>query len=216
MSGPPERPRRHFEEGRREPKVPAPRAPCQRSIRLATIWIVPVQVIVLNGGSSSGKSSIARRLQSVLAEPWLTFGTDTLIEAMPESMRAGGTGIGFGDDGLVSVGAAFRALDVAWAAGIGAMARAGARIIIDEAFIGGASSQQRWRTALAGLRVLWVAVRCDPAVAARREAGRTDRVAGMAASQAQLVHDGVTYDVDVDTGSTGSLACARKIAAHLA
>ena len=35
-------------------------------------------VIVLNGGSSSGKSSIARQLQARLApEPWLTFGVDT-------------------------------------------------------------------------------------------------------------------------------------------
>ncbi len=173
-------------------------------------------MIVLNGGSSSGKSTIARCLQSVLAEPWLTFGTDTLIDAMPEYLRTGGSGIGFGDEGQVVVGPAFRALDVAWAAGVAATARAGARIIVDEAFIGGASSQQRWRTALAGLRVLWVGVHCDPVVAAQREAGRTDRVAGMAASQAQLVHDGVTYDVDVDTTRVSAMECARKMAAHLA
>jgi chloramphenicol 3-O phosphotransferase len=45
-----------------------------------------VSVIVLNGGSSSGKSSIARFLQSLLAGPWLTLGVDTLIEAMPASL----------------------------------------------------------------------------------------------------------------------------------
>ena len=39
---------------------------------------MPIQVIVLNGGSSSGKSTIARRLQSVLPRPWLTFGTDDM------------------------------------------------------------------------------------------------------------------------------------------
>ena len=43
---------------------------------------VPTQVIVLNGGSSSGKSGIARCLQAVLPDTWLTFGTDTLVEAM--------------------------------------------------------------------------------------------------------------------------------------
>jgi chloramphenicol 3-O phosphotransferase len=42
-----------------------------------------VSVIVLNGGSSSGKSSVARSLQSLLPSPWLTLGVDTLIEAMP-------------------------------------------------------------------------------------------------------------------------------------
>ncbi len=32
------------------------------------------QVIVLNGGSSAGKSSIARALQDILPGLWLTFG----------------------------------------------------------------------------------------------------------------------------------------------
>jgi chloramphenicol 3-O phosphotransferase len=62
---------------------------------------VPIEVIVLNGGSSSGKSTIARRLQLILAEPWLTFGTDTLVDAMPPSLQTGG-GIEFRPDGQVS------------------------------------------------------------------------------------------------------------------
>ena len=33
-----------------------------------------IQVIVLKGGSSSGKSGIARCLQAVLPDPWLVFG----------------------------------------------------------------------------------------------------------------------------------------------
>jgi chloramphenicol 3-O-phosphotransferase len=41
------------------------------------------QVIVLNGGSSAGKSTIARALQDVLPGLWLTFGTDVLAEALP-------------------------------------------------------------------------------------------------------------------------------------
>jgi chloramphenicol 3-O phosphotransferase len=40
---------------------------------------VATQVIVLNGGSSSGKSGIARCLQAILPDPWLAFGTDTLV-----------------------------------------------------------------------------------------------------------------------------------------
>jgi chloramphenicol 3-O phosphotransferase len=34
-------------------------------------------------------------------------------------------------------------------------------------------------------------------------------------SQAKLVHEGVTYDVDVNTGTAESLDCARAIAAHV-
>lgn len=170
------------------------------------------QVIVLNGGSSSGKSSLARCLQEVLPDPWLTFGADTLVEALPAS----GGGIEFGPDGEVVVGPVFQALDVAWSAGVAAMARGGARVIIDEVFVGGSGSQERWRSALDGLDVLWVGVRCDGAVAAAREAARGDRIAGMAESQASAVHEGVTYDVEVDTTRTETIECARAIAAHIA
>jgi chloramphenicol 3-O phosphotransferase len=172
-------------------------------------------LIVLNGGSSSGKSGIARCLQAVLPDPWLAVGDDALIQAMPASMQASDTGIGFAADGGVSVGPQFRTLEAAWMEGVAAMARAGARVIVDEIFLGGAASQQRWQKALGGLGVLWVAVRCDSAVAAGRELARGDRVRGMAVSQAEVVHRGVVYDLEVDTTRSESLACARIIAAHV-
>ena len=173
------------------------------------------QVIILNGGFSSGKSSIARGLQSVLPTPWLTFGTDTLVDALPERLRASGGGIGIGPSGEVETGEEFRRLDIAWAQGMAATARAGARLVIDEIFLGGAASQARWRDALTGLDVLWVAVRCDPSVAAAREAARGDRVTGMARSQAEAVHRGVVYDLEVDTARADALTCARTIGAHV-
>ncbi|GAB2817509.1 hypothetical protein GCM10027176_22610 [Actinoallomurus bryophytorum] len=173
------------------------------------------QVIVLNGGSSSGKSGIARCLQAVLPDPWLALGTDTFVEAMPASMRASEAGIEFAADGEVVVGPDFRTLEAAWIDGVAAMARAGARVIVDEVFLGGAASQRRWRTALAGLDTLWVGVRCESAVAAGREVARGDRAAGMAALQADMVHHGVVYDLEVDTTHTESMECARDIASRL-
>ncbi|MFD0279233.1 chloramphenicol phosphotransferase CPT [Kitasatospora sp. NPDC127111] len=175
------------------------------------------QVIVLNGGSSSGKSSIARRLQELLPDPWLALGADTLVDALPAALREGGAGIGGVDDGdgTVTVGPAFAALDDAWTLGVAAMARAGARIIVDEVFLGTAASQQRWSSALDGLDVLWVGVRCAPEVAAARERARGDRVTGMAAAQAEAVHRGVRYDLEVDTARAGAAACARLIAARV-
>jgi chloramphenicol 3-O phosphotransferase len=62
--------------------------------------------------------------------------------------------------------------------------------------------------------VLWVGVRCDPAIATARETARGDRIAGMAARQARRVHQGVVYDLEVDTSHTEALECARVIAAH--
>ncbi|MFD2470668.1 phosphotransferase-like protein [Amycolatopsis silviterrae] len=125
------------------------------------------EVILLNGGSSSGKSGIVRCLQAVLPDPWLALGTDTLVAAMPASMRASNAGIEFAPDGQVIVGPEFRTLEAAWIEGVAAMARAGARAI------------------------------------------------GMAASQAEVVHRGMVYDVEVDTTRTESLECARTIAAQV-
>lgn len=173
------------------------------------------QVIVLNGGSSSGKSGIVRCLQAVLPDPWLAAAIDSLVEAMPASLRTSDAGIGFADDGAVNVGSQFRELEAAWMEGVAAMARAGAGVIVDDVFLGGEASQERWRKALGGLDVLWVGVRCASEVAAGREVARGDRVRGMAALQAETVHRGVLYDLEVDTTHTESLDCARAIAAQV-
>jgi chloramphenicol 3-O phosphotransferase len=87
--------------------------------------------------------------------------------------------------------------------------------IVDEVFLGGAASQRRWQQALGGLQVLWVGVRCDGTVAAGREIARGDRVAGMALSQADAVHRGMSYDLEVDTTHTESMECARTIFARV-
>jgi chloramphenicol 3-O phosphotransferase len=176
---------------------------------------VATQVIVLNGGSSSGKSGIARCLQAVLPDPWLVFGVDSLIQAMPVSMQTSAAGIEFASGGEIVAGPEFRTLEAAWMKGAAATARAGARIIVDDAFLGGAASRQRWQQALGTLQVLWVGVRCASAVAASREIARGDRVTGMAASQAEAVHQGVAYDLQVDTTHTEALDCARAIAASV-
>jgi chloramphenicol 3-O phosphotransferase len=174
------------------------------------------EVIVLNGGSSSGKTGIARCLQAILPRPWLRLSVDDLVEALPPSLVGAGPGIGFGQQGEVNVGDAFREAEAAWMAGVAAMVRAGARVIIDDVFLSGAVSQDRTRASLAGLDVLWVGVHCDPETAAGREITRGDRSAGMAAQQATIVHKDVIYDVEVDTRRAESLDCARLIAAHVA
>jgi chloramphenicol 3-O phosphotransferase len=173
------------------------------------------QVIVLNGGSSSGKTGIARCLQAILPRPWIRLGVDNLLEALPPSLMGSGSGVAFGAQGEVTLGEGFREIETAWLAGIAAMARAGARVIIDDVFLGGGGSQERLRAHLEGLDVLWVGVRCDPEIAAGREIARGDRLIGMAALQAEQVHRSVSYDVEVDTGHHESIDCARQIAARV-
>jgi chloramphenicol 3-O phosphotransferase len=176
---------------------------------------MPTQVIVLNGSSSSGKTGIARCLQAILPQPWLRLGVDDLLDALPPSLMGSDSGITIGPEGAVTSGEGFREIETAWTTGVAAMARAGARVIIDDVFLGGAASQERTRAHLEGLDVLWVGVHCDPALLAGREMARGDRVPGMAALQAEVVHQGVVYDVEVDTSHSESLDCARAIAAHV-
>jgi chloramphenicol 3-O phosphotransferase len=176
---------------------------------------VKTQVIVLNGSSSSGKTTIARCLKAILPTPWISLSIDDLLDALPPSLMDSDAGITFGEHGEVTIGEGFREITSAWLAGIAAMARAGTRIIYDDVFLSGAESQERLRIQLAGLSVLWVGVRCDAEVAAGREIARGGRVVGGAASQSTKVHEGVTYDLEVNTTLTESLECARTIAGQV-
>lgn len=170
------------------------------------------RVLILNGTSSSGKSTLARALQAALPGAWLHFGVDDFIRALPAGLPGG---ITFGDGGEVRVGDAFRRLELAWMSGLAATARAGANLIVDDVFLGGAETQARWSAALGDLPTLWVGVDCDLAVAGAREAARPDRTPGMTRQQAGVVHTGVRYDLRLDTSADPPEAVARRVAAAL-
>jgi chloramphenicol 3-O phosphotransferase len=178
---------------------------------------VAVDVIVLNGGSSSGKSSLAPYLQRQLPGIWLVLGVDDLIRALsfgPHDTTAGGS-LGFGPDGSISVGDKFRRAESAWRSGVGAIARAGIGVIFDEVFLDGGESQARLAESIRDLRVVWVGVRCEPEVAQAREFERGDRNPGMAQDQSLRVHEGVRYDFVVDTTTRGPEECANDIAEYV-
>ena len=171
------------------------------------------QVLLLNGGSSSGKTSVARELQSVLDGVWLRLGVDTLLEAVPPAIMDD-DGLEVKADGEVVVGARFAAVEDWWMTGIARMVEAGAFVVIEDNFVSGPGAQRRWRAALNRVSVGWVGVRCDPAVAAERERARGDRPVGMAARQALTVHDGIVYDLEVDASAQGPDELARLIRRH--
>ncbi len=171
------------------------------------------QVLVFNGGSSSGKSTLTRSLQDVLDGYWLRLGVDTLVDAAPGRLLQAG-GLDLADDGSVGVGADFIEVERQWMAGLAAMATAGAHLLIEDNFVSGPAVQQRWVEALRDVAVGWVGVRCAPEIVAAREDARGDRIAGMAASQAESVHRGITYDLEVDTGLSETDELAHVVRAH--
>jgi len=158
------------------------------------------RVLVLNGGSSSGKSTLTVALQRALPGVWLRFGVDVLVDACPPDLLAG--------DGLVlaaavQVGESYTAVEDTWLAGLARMAELGTRLLVEDNFVSGPAAQQRWRSALGSVPAAFVGVRCPAEVAARRELRRGDRITGMAAQQAESVHQGIEYDLELDTAVAG-------------
>jgi hypothetical protein len=110
-------------------------------------WSV-TDVIVLNGGSSSGKSSLARSLQELLDEPWVTLGVDDLLAALAPSLVGDAPPppgrpplLAYRADGTVDVESSYRPVEAAWNAGLAAMARAGLGVILDEVLLDGGVGQ---------------------------------------------------------------------------
>lgn len=187
----------------------------------------PFEIIVLNGASSTGKTTLATALQDVLEESWLVFGVDTLIRSLPLALleihddatigarprehhvREGG--IAFGADGKISIGSEYRRLEGTWLNGLAAVAASGTRLILDEVFLDGERSQDRVRRAFTARRIAWIGVTCDRDVANERECERGDRVIGGFAKQSSLVHEGVVYDLVVDTTVHTPQQLARQI-----
>jgi chloramphenicol 3-O phosphotransferase len=147
----------------------------------------------------------------MLTTPWLLLGIDDLIRAMPNEGLEDGSLLHIVETGQVEVGPGWQELEASWYIGVAAIVASGTGVIVDEVLLGGRKSQERLRAAFGGLGMLWVGVKCDREVARAREALRPDRVPGMADSQAAVVHEGVMYDITVDTSHTSPESCAATI-----
>ena len=184
-------------------------------------------MIVLNGGSSAGKSALARALQQALATddwPWVIFSWDDFVPRLPDRWRSvpGATGDRAADgcsyrivrekplEALLEVGEAGRRLLGAYHRSVAAVARSGINVIVEEVLITG-TEWDDWQAALDGLDVRWIGVRCDVDTAERRETERGDRYPGLARGTSSVTHIYPTYDLDVDTSARSPEALALQI-----
>jgi chloramphenicol 3-O phosphotransferase len=158
------------------------------------------RLIILNGGSSAGKTTLGRALQCELAEPWLLVGIDLLIWTLPPEMINAPDGLSV-HEGVISRGEQFMPLYFGFQTAVATLARCGINVLVDDITLDGLVDQERWNQVLQGLEVCWIGVHCAPEIAAAREAGRGGRLPGIARHQAQSVHEGLRYDVEVDTGA---------------
>ncbi|MDH2413261.1 AAA family ATPase [Nocardioides sp. CER19] len=163
------------------------------------------RIILLNGASSSGKSSIAHALLGLLAAPWFFFPVDAL-GAMRSTQHTRPL-----DDAEVE--AMLRRTRRGYHRAVAALASAGNDVIMDYPL------SEPWRLAdllevLETYDVTLVDVLCSPDELDRREAARRDRPIGLARSQSRVFeHD--DRDIAVDTTATAPDACARAIVAEL-
>ncbi|MFC8963497.1 AAA family ATPase [Streptomyces sp. NPDC057094] len=156
-------------------------------------------VILLNGTSSSGKTSIARALLDRLEGTWFHMPVDAF-----HALRGGRQ---IPDSELQ---AEIDRTAKGFHRAVAGMAAGGNNLVVDYPL------SRRWRLLdLLDLLVpedtVLVAVRCPLPELNRREADRGDRSPGLAALQYAQVHAHGPHDIDVDTSVHTPSECARRI-----
>ncbi len=162
-------------------------------------------IILLNGISSAGKTSIAPVLQRTQNEPYLQVSIDAFENMLPDRSQGGGR---FTWEEL------FPKLLAGFHRSIAALAGAGSNLIVDHVMVyreGWASTLADCMAALEPFAVYFVGVHCSLEEAMRREQARGDRFIGTAERQFPRVHRHTLYDVEVDTTHTSPEVCAEQI-----
>ncbi len=170
----------------------------------------PSTIILLNGISSAGKTSISTVLQQTMDIPYLRVSLDAFEDMLPDRYQEGG---------LFAWETVFSQMLRGFHRSIAALAGAGNRLIVDHVMVyreGWASTLADCLDALAPFPVYFVGVHCSLEEAKRREQARGDRFAGTAERQFPRVHRHQLYDVEVDTTHTSPETCAKQIQSFVA
>jgi len=162
-------------------------------------------IVLLNGISSAGKTSISKVLQQTMNEPFLHVSIDAFEDMLPDRYK---------EEGLFAWQALFPKLLTEFHRSIAALADAGTNLIVDHVMVyreGWASTLADCLTVLEPFPVYFVGVHCSVEEAKLREQARSDRFTGTAERQFPRVHRHNLYDVEVDTTHTSPEACAEQI-----
>jgi chloramphenicol 3-O phosphotransferase len=194
--------------------------------RFARTWAVTGSVIVLNGPSSAGKSTLAAALQRRFAAEgkcWFVYALDEFLGKVPFDWVAFGSHLG----AHAGEGVAFEMVDgrfhmrlgpvgrgalAAWRGAVGCAARAGLNVIADEVVLT-RDDWRAWQVELDGVDVHWVGVTAAPDVLGARERARSNRLPGQARAQYETAYRYPAYDSEVDTGQLDPDAAATAVLA---
>ena len=173
-------------------------------------------IILLNGVGSGGKSSIAKALQTITAEPFLHVEMDAFLSMMPERFWDHRDGLTFEtvqQDGKPAVviksgpvaERTFRGMRHA----IAAMARQGNNLIVDDVML--EDEMTEYAALLSDFTLYVVGVFAPLDVLEARERQRADRLIGLARWQYDRAHRGKRYDLKLDTSTATPMDCAELI-----
>jgi chloramphenicol 3-O phosphotransferase len=185
--------------------------------------MMSAHLIVLNGPSSAGKSTIISSLQDFWPRPLFASGLDVFIGGWPisyvtlpdsENLPVPNTGmrivagVGPAPSWIPEYGDQFHEVmkfaHGCWAA----MHDGGIDVVIDHVILD-ATLREQARSTLAN--AFWVGVTCDIDELIRRESARGDRRISFASGTAAVVHNEMSYDLTVDTTDTPAEVIARQI-----
>jgi chloramphenicol 3-O phosphotransferase len=157
-------------------------------------------IIVLNGASSAGKTSLCKLLQVALDEPFMHLQEDVFVfNTYHERWTQPGPGERI-----------FAMTMLAYYRSIRACVSAGHNLLVDTGFYS-ADLVQRFVRELHDLPMWLVGVHCALPELERREQARGHRQVGIAREQFSSIHAHVVYDVEVDTSQTSFEECADII-----
>lgn len=183
------------------------------------------RIVLLNGTSSSGKSTLVRALQDRLPDPWIEIGIDRFVFALPrryrdqpdwsEVFRYVRDDASQPDVFRIETGPLGQRLVSGMHRTAAALVEEGLDVIVDHVILEGAWMDE-CRRLWAPYPTLLVGVRCPLDVVLERERDRKDRTIGQAAAQFGVVHRWGPYDLEVDTSLLSPEEAADRIAVALA
>lgn len=156
--------------------------------------------VVLNGASSSGKTSVAQALRDLLGPAWVALSIDDLFRSLHPDRPSDWKTFHLLTQTLFDSAATF--------------GRLGFSFVVDTVFER-PECYRAYQVALSAFPTLFVSLNCPVAVLAQRETLRADRGPGLAAEQAARVHEGYRYDVSLDTSVLSPQQCAATIREEL-
>ena len=168
-----------------------------------------------------GKTTLAKALQEILAEPYFLMGIDMYWFTMPESQidllkvdPEFYKWIEEEEDGQkwfrIIPGPLLDRLMVGRYYAVAEYLRAGFNVIADDVIWKRLWLEETIK-ALSGLEVLFIGVHCNDKVSAEREIKRGDRWLGWARGSARYCHRDAVYDLEIDTSFATPEELAQKI-----